>query len=109
MIGVAQRTSSSTEVCTGLAEALILRIIERFLGGVEAALTSADDLATGWEAAVLSALRAAEMDPVLSTVLTGAAHRHDPSGAYSVQASTGSAGAGTIADDCDGAQQGDSR
>jgi AcrR family transcriptional regulator len=58
---------------TGLAEALILRITERFLDGVEAALTSADDLATGWEAAVLSALRAAEVDPVLSTVLTGAA------------------------------------
>jgi len=57
---------------TRLAEALILRITQRFLDGVEAALLSADDLATGWEAAVLSALRAAEVDPVLSTVLTGA-------------------------------------
>jgi AcrR family transcriptional regulator len=57
---------------TRLAEALILRITQRFLDGVETALISADDLATGWEAAVLSALRAAEVDPVLSTVLTGA-------------------------------------
>ncbi|HEX4250567.1 MAG TPA: TetR family transcriptional regulator [Pseudonocardia sp.] len=56
---------------TGLAEALILRITARFLDGVEAAFTSADDLSRGWEAAVLSALRAAEVDPVLSTVLTG--------------------------------------
>lgn len=56
-----------------LAEALVLRITERFLDGVEAALTSADDLSTGWTAAVLSALRAAELDPVLSTVLTGSA------------------------------------
>jgi AcrR family transcriptional regulator len=58
---------------TRLAEALILRITERFLDDVEAALTGADDLASGWAAAVLSALRAAEVDPVLSTVLTGAA------------------------------------
>jgi AcrR family transcriptional regulator len=56
-----------------LAEALVLRITQRFLAGVETELTGAGDLAAGWEAAVLSALRAAETDPVLSTVLTGAA------------------------------------
>jgi len=58
---------------TKLAEALILRITERFLDGVQDALAQADDVTAGWEAAVLSALRAAEVDPVLSTVLTGAA------------------------------------
>lgn len=58
---------------TRLAEALILRITGRFLDGVHEALVQADDLATGWEAAVLSALRAAENDPVLSAVLTGTA------------------------------------
>ena len=58
---------------SGLAEALVLRITERFLDGVRDAMAKADDLAAGWEAAVLSALRAAEVDPVLSTVLTGAA------------------------------------
>ncbi len=56
-----------------LAEALILRITERFLDDVEAALIGAEDLHAGWAAAVLSALRTAASDPVLSTVLTGAA------------------------------------
>lgn len=58
---------------TRLAEALILRITGHFLDGVRDLLLQADDLATGWEAAVLSTLRAAEIDPVLSAVLTGAA------------------------------------
>lgn len=58
---------------TLLAEALILRITERFVDDVEAVLLAAEDLAAGWEAAVLSVLRAAEADPVLSTVLTGSA------------------------------------
>jgi AcrR family transcriptional regulator len=57
----------------GLAEALIRRITERFLDGVQTALREAADLRAGWEGAVLHALRAAEEDPVLSTVLTGSA------------------------------------
>lgn len=56
-----------------LAEALVLRIIQRFLDDVVACVVSATDLRGGWEAAVLSALRSAQADPVLSTVLTGAA------------------------------------
>jgi AcrR family transcriptional regulator len=54
-----------------LAEALVLRVTERFLTDVRAALIGAPDLATGWERAVLSALRAAASDPLLNTVLTG--------------------------------------
>lgn len=56
---------------TRLAEALILRITHRILDGVRAALLTADDLAAGWEAALLYTLRAAENDPVVCTVLTG--------------------------------------
>jgi len=56
-----------------LAEALVLRITQRFLDRVEAEFGAADELAAGWESAVLSALRAAEADPVLSAVLTGSA------------------------------------
>jgi AcrR family transcriptional regulator len=58
---------------TRLAQALVLRLTERFLDRVQDAITQADDLAAGWEAAVHSALHAAEVDPVLSTVLTGSA------------------------------------
>ncbi|GAA5174401.1 TetR family transcriptional regulator [Pseudonocardia eucalypti] len=54
-----------------LAEALILRVTERFLDEVQAVLTSAPDLPAGWEQAVLAALRAAESDPLLGTVLAG--------------------------------------
>jgi AcrR family transcriptional regulator len=56
-----------------LAEALVLRITQRFLDQVEAEFGAADGLAAGWESAVLSALRAAAADPVLSAVLTGSA------------------------------------
>lgn len=56
-----------------LAEALVLRITQRFLAQVEAEFGAAGELTAGWEAAVLSALRAAAADPVLSAVLTGSA------------------------------------
>jgi AcrR family transcriptional regulator len=55
-----------------LAEALVMRVTERFLADVRQALIDAPDLNTGWERAVLSALSAAASDPLLSTVLTGA-------------------------------------
>ncbi|HEX4250916.1 MAG TPA: TetR family transcriptional regulator [Pseudonocardia sp.] len=58
---------------TRLAEALVLRITQRFLDQVEAEFGAANELTAGWEAAVLSALRAAAEDPVLSAVLTGTA------------------------------------
>ncbi|MFP5022152.1 TetR/AcrR family transcriptional regulator [Pseudonocardia phyllosphaerae] len=55
-----------------LAEALILQVTERFLDEVEQVFLAASDPATGWRDAVSSTLRAAETDPLLVTVLTGA-------------------------------------
>ncbi|HEY2203990.1 MAG TPA: TetR family transcriptional regulator [Pseudonocardia sp.] len=78
-VGISRRTLyNEFGTKTLLAEALVLRITERFLDGVEAAMLAATDLAAGWEAAVLSALRAATTDPVLSTVLTGASEEFLP-------------------------------
>ncbi|HZZ51934.1 MAG TPA: TetR family transcriptional regulator [Pseudonocardia sp.] len=54
-----------------LAEALVLRVTERFLADVQATMIEAADLVIGWERAVLSALRAAASDPLLNTVLAG--------------------------------------
>lgn len=56
-----------------LAQALILRTTERVLDDVESLLVGANDMRTGWAAAVLHVLRSAESDPVLSSALVGAA------------------------------------
>lgn len=54
----------------GLARALVLRLTERFLDGVERALTSEDDPRQSWAAAVRYTLEAAADNPLLKTVLT---------------------------------------
>jgi AcrR family transcriptional regulator len=73
-VGISRRTLyNEFGTKARLAEALVLRITQRFLDGVETHLVDAPDLATGWASAVLSTLRAAQSDPVLSTVLTGSA------------------------------------
>jgi AcrR family transcriptional regulator len=71
-VGVSRRTVyNEFGNKTLLAEALILRVTERFLDEVQTALTSAPDLSTGWEQAVLSSLRSAQSDPLLNAVLAG--------------------------------------
>ncbi|GAA1102663.1 MULTISPECIES: TetR/AcrR family transcriptional regulator [Pseudonocardia] len=54
----------------GLAQALVLRLTEQFLAGVEDALTRADDIVGQWRAAVLYTLKTAAADPLLKAVLT---------------------------------------
>ena len=54
----------------GLAQALVLRLTERFLAGVEHALTNGDDIYGQWRAAMLYALDTAAADPLLKVVLT---------------------------------------
>ena len=73
-VGVSRRTLYNEFGTKALlAEALVLRVTRRILDDVEAHLLSAPDLASGWEASVLSALRTAQTDPILVTVLTGSA------------------------------------
>jgi AcrR family transcriptional regulator len=73
-VGVSRRTLYNEFGTKALlAEALVLRVTRRILDDVESHLLSADDLVSGWEASVLSALRTAQSDPVLATVLTGSA------------------------------------
>ena len=55
----------------GLAEALILRLLDRFLDGIDAAVGAESALRDQWEAAVLYALDVAAADPLLGAVLTG--------------------------------------
>ena len=55
----------------GLVAALVLRLTERFLRSVEAALGSEDDLHAAWVAAVRRTLDTATADPLLKVVLTG--------------------------------------
>jgi len=73
-VGVSRRTLYNEFGTKALlAEALVLRVTRRILDDVESHLLSASDLVSGWEASVLSALRTARTDPVLTTVLTGSA------------------------------------
>jgi AcrR family transcriptional regulator len=73
-VGVSRRTLYNEFGTKALlAEALVLRVTRRILDDVEAHLLAAPDLVSGWEASVLSALRTAQSDPVLLTVLTGSA------------------------------------
>jgi AcrR family transcriptional regulator len=55
----------------GLAAALVLRLTERFLDNIEAALGSEDDLYGAWVAAVRLTIETAAADPLLKTLLTG--------------------------------------
>jgi AcrR family transcriptional regulator len=71
-VGVSRRTIyNEFGNKTGLAEALILRVTERFLDEVQAVLIGAADLSSGWEQAVLTALCSAKSEPLLAIVLTG--------------------------------------
>lgn len=73
-VGVSRRTLYNEFGTKALlAEALVLRVTRRILDDVTAHLSSATDLVSGWEAGVLSALRTAQTDPVLATVVTGSA------------------------------------
>jgi AcrR family transcriptional regulator len=55
----------------GLAEALILGLLERFLDGIEEAVAAAHDLEGRWAAVVRYALELAETEPLLTQVLSG--------------------------------------
>lgn len=55
----------------GLAAALVMRLTERFLDSVEAALAGEDDLYTAWVAAVRLTIDTAAADPLLKTLLIG--------------------------------------
>jgi AcrR family transcriptional regulator len=73
-VGVSRRTLYNEFGTKALlAEALVLRVTRRILDDVERHLLSATDIVSGWEASILSALRTAQSDPVLITVLTGSA------------------------------------
>jgi AcrR family transcriptional regulator len=54
----------------GLAQALLLRLTERFLDGIEHALDSADEPRHAWSAAVRYTLETAADEPLLKVVLT---------------------------------------
>src|SRR5579875_3562203 len=54
----------------GLAEALVLRLLDRFLEGIDRAVAARESLRDQWEAAVRYALDAAATEPLLSAVLT---------------------------------------
>ena len=54
----------------GLARALVLQLTERFLAGVDQALTRSDDIYDQWRAAVLYTLETAAADPLLKSVIT---------------------------------------
>ena len=55
----------------GLAEALILRLLDRFLDGIDDAVAGKPTLRDQWEAAVRHALELAVSEPLLRAVLTG--------------------------------------
>jgi AcrR family transcriptional regulator len=55
----------------GMAEALILRLLDRFLEGIDAAVAAEVTLRGQWEAAVRHALETAATEPLLTAVLTG--------------------------------------
>lgn len=54
----------------GLARALVLQLTDRFLAGVDRALTGSDDIHEQWRAAVLYTLETAAADPLLKSVIT---------------------------------------
>jgi AcrR family transcriptional regulator len=55
----------------GLAEALILRLLDRFLDGIDTALAGQSTLREQWQAAVCHTLEAADTEPLLRAVLAG--------------------------------------
>ena len=54
----------------GLAQALVLQLTERFLAGVDRALSGSDDIYEQWRAAALYTLETAAADPLLKSVIT---------------------------------------
>lgn len=54
----------------GLAQALVLRLTERFLDGVETALAGSNDVFEQWRAAIAYTLDTAAGDPLLKSILT---------------------------------------
>ena len=55
----------------GLAHALIMRLVDRFLEGIDAAIARQGDLRDRWEATVRFVLESAVDEPLLRAVLTG--------------------------------------
>ena len=55
----------------GMAEALVLRLLDRFLDGIDTAIAGRSTLREQWEATVRYALEAAAAEPLLAAVLTG--------------------------------------
>ncbi|HEY2225207.1 TetR/AcrR family transcriptional regulator [Actinomycetospora sp.] len=55
----------------GVAEALIERLLDRFLEGIDAAIAGESALREQWEATVRFALETAATEPLLAAVLTG--------------------------------------
>ncbi|GAA4854787.1 TetR family transcriptional regulator [Actinomycetospora corticicola] len=55
----------------GVAEALVHRLLDRFLAGIDAAIAARESLHDQWEAAVLHTLETAASDPLLTAVLVG--------------------------------------
>lgn len=55
----------------GLAEALIQRLLDRFLAGIDTALAGHVGLREQWQAAVLHTLETADSEPLLRAVLAG--------------------------------------
>lgn len=70
-IGVSRQTLyNAFENKHGLAKALVLRLTEEFLAGVERALASSVDVREQWRAAIHYTLDTAAADPLLEAVLT---------------------------------------
>lgn len=70
-IGVSRQTLyNAFENKHGLAQALVLRLTEQFLTGVEQALASSADIREQWRAAIRFTLDTAAADPLLAAVLT---------------------------------------
>lgn len=71
-VGISRQTLYNTFTTKhGLAQALVLRLTERFLDGVERALNSRDQVYDQWLAAIRYTLDTAADDPLLKAVLTG--------------------------------------
>ena len=58
----------------GLAQALVLRLTDRFPAGVGAALATGDDVFEQWRAAALYTLETAAGDPLVKALLTAEGH-----------------------------------
>ncbi len=71
-IGVSRQTLYNTFGDKhGLAHALIMRLLDRFLDGIDTAVAGEDTLRARWEATVRFTLEKAVDEPLLRAVLTG--------------------------------------